>query len=403
MPRQEMSCHSSRRLQISVLATVIVAVFACILIGVLVNEQNNKEKADLSAQIDSLRQNLNEHTQEYPRHDDPPEEHNVSTENMAPGSPSRNPSLRPSSSPSMSPFPSASPSESPSTSPIPSVSNSESEHARCLTDTAPTVAELGFSLSRCWSPCLPSSSMGFLRLHTPGISFSCSLGSRNVAGTFSSCACQRYFVETLTVVGSSIDLYRWFLHQFVYRPITDERLPPQVVFSCLRSGRAARSYCSCHYCLWTCCHRSWWVCILQSTLMDSMPIACRFTRGLGWLCGQFLFLTLRPGLVWFPLPTYGWACLISRTQDSVEIILNCFVGSVHPRTLLGARHQFLIRSLCFLVVHLRHYLTSSPLRKYMRPVALSKTECGCILRCRYYLNIIHFSDPKKLLLSLQHV
>jgi hypothetical protein len=42
------------------------------------------------------------------------------------------------------------------------------------------------------SPCLPWSLMGFLRLYTPGISFSCSLGSRNNAEIFSGCACQIY-------------------------------------------------------------------------------------------------------------------------------------------------------------------------------------------------------------------
>jgi hypothetical protein len=42
------------------------------------------------------------------------------------------------------------------------------------------------------SPCLPSSLMGFLRLHTPGISFSCLLGSRNIVEIFSGCVCQLY-------------------------------------------------------------------------------------------------------------------------------------------------------------------------------------------------------------------
>jgi hypothetical protein len=86
-----------------------------------------------------------------------------------------------------------------------------------------------------------------------------------------------------------------FLYQFAYRPMSDEWLPPQVVFSCLRSGRAARSYCGCHC--------SWWVCILQPTLMGSLLIVCRFTCGLSWLCGHFLFLTLRSGLVGFLFPT----------------------------------------------------------------------------------------------------
>jgi hypothetical protein len=39
---------------------------------------------------------------------------------------------------------------------------------------------------------LPSLLMGFLRLYTPGISFSCALGSHSIAEIFSSCVCQLY-------------------------------------------------------------------------------------------------------------------------------------------------------------------------------------------------------------------
>jgi hypothetical protein len=76
----------------------------------------------------------------------------------------------------------------------------------------------------------------------------------------------------------------WFLYQFVYRPMSDERLPPQVVFSCLRSGRAARSYCGCHALLLVGLHTATNLDGLHAvTLTGSLPIACRFTCGLSWL------------------------------------------------------------------------------------------------------------------------
>jgi hypothetical protein len=89
-------------------------------------------------------------------------------------------------------------------------------------------------------------------------------------------------------------------------------------------------------------------------LMGSLPIACRFTCRLSWLLWPFPVSDIT---VWFGFcfQHYGWAWFIFLTQDSVEIILDCFVGSVHPQTLPGAQHQFLIRFICFLVIHLLLY------------------------------------------------
>ncbi len=97
--------------------------------------------------------------------------------------------------------------------------------------------------------------------------------------------------------------------------------------------------------------------------VGSVAISCFWHYGQAWF--DFMFLT------------YGWAWFTFLTQNRVEIILNCFVGSVPPQTLLRARHQFLIWSLCFLVVHLCLYLASS----------IVQINVTWLPRCSLYFNL----------------
>jgi hypothetical protein len=96
------------------------------------------------------------------------------------------------------------------------------------------------------------------------------------------------------------------------------------------------------------------------TLMGSLPIACCFTCGLSWLCGHFLFLTLWSGLVWLYVSDImvrldSFSLLRTELRSYSTVLWGLFI----PKTLLGAWHQFLIWSLCFVVIHLRQYLASS--------------------------------------------